>query len=206
MTFEHHKVENKIARSQRLREIANMSRVGPWAQSVFDVHRAKSFLIRSMGAENIEVAKRENVWATTFKNENVLREAFTEGPVLLFFLVTGVCHQWEGVALMRTLPGKAHLEKTVFHMPNGRPFTGRMFSIEWIVKARIPFSQAQPPANTLNHGRPAQIGRDGQPLADSCAKALAISLCLNDPQHVLPVVGRQSAPAPAPVANFLSDR
>ncbi|KAI9838313.1 MAG: hypothetical protein M1819_005581 [Sarea resinae] len=143
------------------------------------------FLVKSWNFENVEVAQREEIWATQAKNTELFREAFlTCRHVILVFSVNKST-AFQGYARMETEPGEAEKPswQSSLHWQASPPFR-----IRWITVEETHFSLAGRLKNSFNEHQPVLVGRDGQEIEANCGA----SLCeLIDEEHATRKTGWQ---------------
>eukprot|EP00917_Polyrhabdina_sp_WS-2016_P023791 GHVP01051465.1.p2 GENE.GHVP01051465.1~~GHVP01051465.1.p2 ORF type:complete len:311 (-),score=57.95 GHVP01051465.1:78-1010(-) len=136
------------------------------AKQIAEDQNTKYFLIKSYSNENIGKSLQWNVWATCFRNEKKLDEAYNNSPhVILVFSVNG-SSRFSGYASMKSRPGQSKVTERIFCGPDGSPFPGKMFDLYWVRQ------DCDHITNSLNEYKPVKIGRDGQELSSDAGKAL----------------------------------
>eukprot|EP01057_Protomagalhaensia_wolfi_P002366 Protomagalhaensia_wolfi_Nauph_80__2365@NODE_2554_length_1055_cov_240_501969_g1998_i0_p1_GENE_NODE_2554_length_1055_cov_240_501969_g1998_i0NODE_2554_length_1055_cov_240_501969_g1998_i0_p1_ORF_typecomplete_len326_score14_28YTH/PF04146_15/2_7e35YTH/PF04146_15/1_4e04_NODE_2554_length_1055_cov_240_501969_g1998_i0301007 len=127
--------------------------------------KTQYYLLKSFAAEHITLSKETGVWATGVKKERVLANAFSTGnPVVLVFSVNG-SGKFFGYALMASRPGECSIRRPVFTGPDGQPFPGNQFHVQWLNTRELSFKYFEHITNDLNEGKPVKVGRDGQPIS-----------------------------------------
>lgn len=126
------------------------------------------FLIKSWNHENVLTSKREGLWATQEKNEQLLAEAYkTSRHVLLLFSVNKSM-AFQGYALM-TSPPDPKLEKPAFSTKLNWG-TSAAFTLRWLSTTPIHFKLIGHLKNTMNidekgDARAVLVGKDGQEIS-----------------------------------------
>lgn len=114
------------------------------------------FLMRCNSQKVVDVSESKGIWATSVSNEAKLNRAFGSGkPVYLIFSVPGNAN-FQGYARM-TSP----ISKNRSPDFPGSGLSGT-FSLEWMKRATLPFSNTNFLNNPWNEGRRVHAGRDGQ--------------------------------------------
>eukprot|EP01053_Blabericola_migrator_P008613 Blabericola_migrator_1__8612@NODE_450_length_8372_cov_59_228898_g352_i0_p4_GENE_NODE_450_length_8372_cov_59_228898_g352_i0NODE_450_length_8372_cov_59_228898_g352_i0_p4_ORF_typecomplete_len314_score51_96YTH/PF04146_15/2_2e36ADH_zinc_N/PF00107_26/0_16_NODE_450_length_8372_cov_59_228898_g352_i045865527 len=157
------------------------------------------FLLKSFAAEHVVLSKETGVWATGLKKERVLAAAFSTGnPVVLVFSVNG-SGKFFGYALMVSRPGECSVRRSVFTGPDGQPFPGNQFHVQWINTREMSFKYFEHITNELNENKPVKVGRDGQQISWSAGgKLLEVFENVVEPQQT-------SSRTPAPRAVVFVD-
>ncbi|KAI8792942.1 ATP-dependent RNA helicase YTHDC2 [Biomphalaria glabrata] len=120
------------------------------------VEEGRYFLMRCNNQKIVDVSETKGIWATSVSNETKLNRAFNSGkPVYLIFSVPGNAN-FQGYAKMTSLISKNRSPD----FP-GSGLTGT-FSVSWVKRATIPFSNTNFLNNPWNENRRVHTGRDGQ--------------------------------------------
>eukprot|EP01055_Gregarina_sp_Pseudo9_P001855 Gregarina_sp_Pseudo_9__1854@NODE_2266_length_1070_cov_50_339476_g2085_i0_p1_GENE_NODE_2266_length_1070_cov_50_339476_g2085_i0NODE_2266_length_1070_cov_50_339476_g2085_i0_p1_ORF_typecomplete_len324_score26_40YTH/PF04146_15/1_1e35_NODE_2266_length_1070_cov_50_339476_g2085_i035973 len=142
-----------------------------WQRLKSDPH-TQYYLLKSFAAEHVTLSKETGVWATGIKKERVLANAFISGhPVVLVFSVNG-SGKFFGYALMASRPGDCSIRRPVFTGPDGQPFPGNQFHVQWINVREVSFKYFEHITNELNENKPVKVGRDGQQISWSAGGRL----------------------------------
>eukprot|EP00922_Rhytidocystis_sp_ex-Travisia-forbesii_P036592 GHVS01054423.1.p1 GENE.GHVS01054423.1~~GHVS01054423.1.p1 ORF type:complete len:301 (-),score=54.34 GHVS01054423.1:237-1139(-) len=130
------------------------------------------YLIKSFNADNVRAALQHGVWATTPRNEQLLAKALQMAPHVVLIFSINASSRFSGYARMVNRPGESRVASGVFMTPDGRPFWGQTFDIEWLSRYELSFSECSNIRNSLNENKPVKIGRDGQEIAGEAAREL----------------------------------
>lgn len=134
---------------------------------------ARFFVIKSNNAENVNISKTKNVWATLPQNETNLNRAFKECRNVLLIFSVKESGKFAGFARM-SCESKRTGSQVDWVLPPGisAKALGGVFEIDWICKKELSFTTASHLYNPWNEGKPVKIGRDGQEIEPKVAQEL----------------------------------
>uniref|UniRef100_T1GJ87 YTH domain-containing protein n=1 Tax=Megaselia scalaris TaxID=36166 RepID=T1GJ87_MEGSC len=102
------------------------------------------FLIKSNNADNVEISKKDGVWATLPQNEANLNQAFRESRNVLLIFSVNESGKFAGFARMSAESNKS-LEQPKWVLPPtiSAKSLGGVITIDWICHKELPFINTQ---------------------------------------------------------------
>ncbi|KAK2196624.1 bifunctional YTH domain/YTH domain containing protein [Babesia duncani] len=143
------------------------------AIEIYESDKSRYFIVKCFSDDNIVAALKHDVWATNPNNEKAFQDLYNKGyKVVLFFSVNG-SSRFMGYATIASKSGNSKITNSPFILPNGKPYTGRLFDIKWIRCQSVPFEEVEHLKNSLNkNNESVKVGRDGQAIDETCGREL----------------------------------
>ncbi|KAJ3163215.1 hypothetical protein HDU86_002384 [Geranomyces michiganensis] len=160
------------------------------------------FILKCIGQENLDIARKRNQWATQRANEAKLNNAYRECDNVFLIFGENKSGKFYGCARMAG-PIEAAADddadddartihnQTAWKRPPPEtapsaaaaarlPQWGTDFPIHWQTKHELPFSQISNLRNPWNHGKPVKQARDGVEVFPETGRALLAAFVRND--------------------------
>ncbi|ALC38663.1 YT521-B, partial [Drosophila busckii] len=121
------------------------------------------FLIKSNNSDNVQLSKRENVWATLPQNDANLSQAFKEARNVLLIFSVNESGKFAGFARMAAA-SRRDIPQVAWVLPPSisSKALGGVIELDWICRKELSFNATLHLHNSWNEGKPVKIGRDGQ--------------------------------------------
>ncbi|KAI2811239.1 hypothetical protein BLOT_002412 [Blomia tropicalis] len=149
------------------------------------------FVMKSNNSENINISKREGVWATPSANEMKLTSAFREFRNVILIFSVKESGKFQGFARLSS-EANYDCEPVNWVLPpsiNSCPFGG-LFYVDWICQHELPFTETTHLFNPFNEGKPVKIARDGQEIDPRVGEELCRLFPSDDLVDLIPLLKR----------------